>query len=33
MKKRIIPFLMLAALLSAGAVFFFLRVYEIPGAA
>jgi cytochrome c oxidase subunit 2 len=33
MKKRIVPFLLLAAALSAGAVFFFLRVYNIPGAA
>ena len=33
MRKRIIPFILLAALLSAGAVFFLLRVYEIPGAA
>ena len=33
MKKRIIPFILLAALVSAGVVLFFMRVYQIPGAA
>ncbi len=33
MNKRIIPFILLAAVLSAGAVYFLLRVYNIPNAA
>jgi cytochrome c oxidase subunit 2 len=33
MNKRLLPFLFLAAALSAGAVYFLFRVYNIPGAA
>jgi cytochrome c oxidase subunit II len=33
MRKRFIPFLLLAILLSAGAVLFLWRVYNVPGAA
>jgi cytochrome c oxidase subunit 2 len=33
MRKRIIPFILLAILLSVGAVYFFMHLYQIPGAA
>jgi heme/copper-type cytochrome/quinol oxidase subunit 2 len=33
MNKRIIPFILLAAVLSAGTVYFLLYVYNIPNAA
>ena len=33
MNKRVIPFILLAAVLSAGAVYFLLHIYNIPNAA